>query len=523
MDYFRKIFAKVRAVLVLLPPSQRYSIVALMGVVAASLVLLVMWSGRVEYTPALSGLSSAEMSGVQGALKDSKMDYRLADGMLLVRPADKDKVLMALTEKGGLPSDISKSFGFEDLVKPQGFNLQTSEQQQMNYNIALGNMLARSIQTAPEIAKAQVIINASRDGYFGPEKATAAVHIQPRTGEPLSDAKQAAICRFVAAAVGPKLSPQAVVVTNLVTGQAYSIEDQNSAFSKAANRLNLQQNWDKYYSRKVQDFLAPTFGQVQTLVTAAVDTTAKTTKTTEYDTVERKTSSSQTSGSGSAGGETLTQPNVAASVAGGGAPSGAASRTEEEESSKAPVLEATTDFPPGEIKDISISVLVDLARLETVIREQDNLKEADLVAPDRVVREYAVWQAKLMKGLPVDLTSKIVKVEFSAAPFNKLDIASAAVSAAAIPWAVSDVFFRNVHRIGLAVLALVALVMIRSIAKRAAEASVEPPEEDIPLPEPEVDMEQRRVSKMREGIEEMVRRDPQMAVSLIRRWMAREP
>ena len=75
-----------------------------------------------------------------------------------------------------------------------------------------------------------------------------------------------------------------------------------------------------------------------------------------------------------------------------------------------------------------------------------------------------------------------------------------------------------------------ALLMMRSVARRSAgalqaavaEARAGRREEEVLLPEIEVDMEQKRAAKMRESIEDMIRRDPQSAVSLIRRWMARE-
>ncbi len=86
----------------------------------------------------------------------------------------------------------------------------------------------------------------------------------------------------------------------------------------------------------------------------------------------------------------------------------------------------------------------------------------------------------------------------------------------------------NWQRIALALLAFVALILIRSVAKQSAsmEADIARLEqeaaEEITLPEMEIDAEQKRAAKMREGIEDLIRRDPDSAVGLIRRWMARE-
>ena len=174
MDYLRKMLNRARALFKAMPPSQRYSIAALFASVVVSLAMLVTWNARESYSPVLSELTGPQMTAIQDALKGTDYDYRFRDGTLFVAGMQRDGLLMDLTEKGALPSDISASFGFEDLVEPQGFNMKTAEQQQMEYNIALGNMLARAISTAPEIARAQVTINSSRDGYFGPFHSSAA-------------------------------------------------------------------------------------------------------------------------------------------------------------------------------------------------------------------------------------------------------------------------------------------------------------------------------------------------------------
>jgi flagellar biosynthesis/type III secretory pathway M-ring protein FliF/YscJ len=231
------------------------------------------------------------------------------------------------------------------------------------------------------------------------------------------------------------------------------------------------------------------------------------------------------------GGDTLVGPNVAVSVAGTGTSSQPSkSETTTKEMKVVPSKETATEIPPGEIMDVSIAVMADLARLETVIRTKDRLKDGDAIPLARLGQEYAYWEDTLRTGLPVNPNTKITKVVFSAAPLARAEVASAAPMAAQVKsgftglaWSV----LANWHRIALGLFALVALLMIRNVAKKAeVEAVVEKPaapeEEDISLPEIEVDMAQKRAAKMRESIEEMIRSDPQTAVSLIRRWIARE-
>ncbi len=527
MDYINRFWARIRAVLVAMPPSQRASIVALLAVVAVSIVLLVTWGSKVEYTPVFTGLTGSDMASAQTALKDSQIDYKFADGMLLVRPADKDKVFMVLSEKDGLPADMSRKFSLEDLTKPRGFSMETAEEQSRKFNIAVQNRIALWIRSIPEVANADVLIASERDGFFGPEKATASVYIQPRTSDPIGKNKLGAIAKLTASAVGPKLSPKDVVVTNLVTGESFSLADENSAFARATNQMELQSAWDEHYSKVVEKFLFHALGQTHALVHTTVDSTTRSLTETTFEVVQERSNTSTTTGPAQPAGDTLTQPNVAASVTTAPAGAGSKSETEETEKTRAPSKQLATDTPPGEVTGISISVLADLARVEESIRVKEALAEDQTVDAARLQKEYEFWEDKLKTGLPVDAAAQITSVRFSAAPFQKADFAVSAAVAPPVSSRILDLLLANMHRIGLAVLALMALLMIRSIAKKAEiEAEVvkpeEKPEEEISLPELEIDMEQKRGAKMRESIEEMVRTDPQTAVSLIRRWMARE-
>jgi len=530
MEYLRKMLNRAGALFKAMPPSQRYSIAALFASVVVSLVMLVTWNARESYSPVLSELTGPQMTAIQDALKGTDYDYRFRDGTLFVAGTQRDTVLMDLTEKGALPSDISASFGFEDLVEPQGFNMKTAEQQQMEYNIALGNMLARAISTAPEIARAQVTINSSRDGYFGPFHSSAAVNITPRGSGKIPERKLDAICRLVAAAAGPQLPPEEVVVANMVTGEAYSIDDGESGFSRASSRLELQKTVNQYYSEAVERFFEPVLGRVQILVNVKVDARSTETREVAYDWTHRTSSETSQTETEPSAGNTLVQPNVGTSLA-GGATAGSRSETSEKEEERAPSKEVLTDIPPGEVIDVQISVLADLARVEEIIREKDGLEADAAITPERLQTEYAYYEDILKKGLPFkgDDGGNISLVSFRAEPFAKFPVMTAAVGDARAPGRLLETFLSNWQAIALVLLAVAALFMMKSLAAKrpldedelASLAQQESDEESL-LPEVEVDIEERRSRQIRESIEEMVGRDPQAALGLIKRWITRE-
>jgi flagellar biosynthesis/type III secretory pathway M-ring protein FliF/YscJ len=536
MNYLRNTWAKVRVVLVSLPPSQRYTVVALVGLVVVALALLVTGKPAEEFVTSMP-VSTADMSAVSTALKGTGIKYQVstADGELRFPSADEmSKAQMVLSEKNALPKDVSAGFSFDDLVKPKGFSLETAEEYQTKRSLALGTWIAKAVSAWPVVKSAQVQISTDQDGYWGPKKATAAVGIVPRVAESLPDTVLAGMCRFVAAAAGPTLRPQDVVITNLVTGQTFSMEDQNSSYGKASNLLEYKKSCEKYYKDQVQDFLGRTWGVVQTAVTVKTDMTSKKTVETEY-TPTQQTSRNTTSSSGAApGGEEGTKPNAATSIvtAQANAPNGPSDKTTEKESTSSPSKEVSTEAPPGEIVDVQLGVIVSQDRLESIIRSKDDLKAGDKIDPARAKKELDDWQGILLSALSVspDGQQKLSQVTFSAAPTITSEQIAAAAQTPAMPTGtrVYGVVMDNWQRIALLALSLVALLMIRSIAKRGAQQQIEvarieqAAEEEAMLPEPEVDVEQKRANKMRESVEEMIRHDPQSAVALIRRWVARE-
>jgi len=538
MNYLRNTWAKIRVVLVSLPPSQRYTVVALMGLVVVALALLVAGRPAEDYAASMP-VSMADMSSVSSALKGTGIKYQVstADGSFKFPSAEEmSRAQMVLSEKNALPKDISAGFSFDDLVKPKGWSpTEGAEEYETKYNLALGTWIARAISAWPVVKSAQVQISVDQDGYFGPKKATAAVGIVPRIDEPLPDNALAGMCRFVAASAGPKLRPQDVVITNLVTGQTYSMEDQNSSYGKASSWLEYKRSCEKYYSDQVQKFLSRPWGAVQTLVTVIADTTTKNTREIEYTPTQQTSRNTTSAGSAAPGGEEGAKPNTGTSVAVstvGNTSTGPTNKTTEKESTSSPSKEVSTEAPPGEITDVQLGVVVSQDVLESIIRSKEHLKPEDKIDPARIKTELDQWQTILLNALSVspDGQQKLSKVTFYAAPMITSEQIAAATLSPSLPTGtrVYGIVTDNWQRIALLALSLVALLMIRSIAKRGAEQQVEvakieqSAEEEAMLPEPEVDVEQKRANKMRESVEEMIRRDPQSAVALIRRWVARE-
>jgi flagellar biosynthesis/type III secretory pathway M-ring protein FliF/YscJ len=532
MGYLRNTLTRVRSVLISMPPSQRYTVAALMALVAVALFMLLTSKPAAQYVKVLEDLSPEQMSTMQVALSKSGIRYQFASGMLMVEPKERDRVVMVLSDASALPSNFRDSFGLEEMAEPGGFSLETADQQKMRYNIALGNTLSRFIATAPEVKDARVTIGVAQSGYFEPPKATAAVFVKPRPGAQLSQAKALAICRLVAAAVGPTLDAAAVEVVDLDNGRTYSIESDGTPYAQASNHIELAKAWNSLYSRELERFLAPIFGRIQTLVTVRFETATKSMQTTVNAVVEETSRTETSTYPSPPGGETITKPNMSMSAvnSGAGAP-GPTTESAEKEKKYAPAEVTTTAQPPGELQEVLLTVVVPLDALEKNIRAKNGMKPEDAIDKARVEAECASWQATIMNALPAPEDAKRVStVRFSAEPFAEPQLA-AALSLPDMPATGRLLTFAgaNWQRMVLAVLAVIALLMVRSVARHAPDtarqvAGIEQAaaEDEVLLPDVEIDVDQKRAAKIRETIEDMIRRDPQSAVSLIRRWMARE-
>ena len=130
-----------------------------------------------------------------------------------------------------------------------------------------------------------------------------------------------------------------------------------------------------------------------------------------------------------------------------------------------------------------------------------------------------------MKG---EESSKVSNVSFRAEPFAQLQLVSAGVAETGSGNRLFDGLVGSWQTLALVVLAAVALVMIKSVARQPAEERAfesfeqADDQEEVLLPQIEVDLDERRARKMRQTIEELVERDPQSALGLIRRWITKE-
>src|SRR5260370_37674650 len=128
------------------------------GVVGAALVGLLLFVSTIGHgadtAVAFSGLNTDDMAAIVTKLKDAKIPYELADGGIIRVPSGQVQDARLATAGMGLSGKPATGSGFELFNQPS-FG-QTEFTQKVNYQRALENELARSIDQMDAVESARV-------------------------------------------------------------------------------------------------------------------------------------------------------------------------------------------------------------------------------------------------------------------------------------------------------------------------------------------------------------------------------
>ena len=196
---------------------QRVSIAIVAVLAASGLYAFVRYQREADFKPLFSGLAPEDAAGIVQKLKESGVDYRLAEGggavagTVLV-PSSRLAELRLGMAAAGLPK--TGRMGFELFDKT---NLGATEfTEQVNYRRALEGELERSIMSLAEVEQARVHLTFPKDSVFLDEQkpAKASVLVKIRPGAHLAPANVLGINHLVASAV-EGLAPDAVSVLDM--------------------------------------------------------------------------------------------------------------------------------------------------------------------------------------------------------------------------------------------------------------------------------------------------------------------
>ncbi len=354
-----------------LPLLPRFAVLGIPAAVLAALVVMVMlWgSGEKEQLQVLySQLNMQDAGAIATKLKEMKIPYTLkGDGTTILVPAAMvlDARLRLATE--GLPQ--GGGVGYE-VFDHRTLGGGTDFENTLNHQRALQGELARTIGRVAAVHSARVHLVIPKKALFREqqEKTTAAVQLTLVPGRRLASEQIRGITQLIASSV-PGLDPQDVVMTD-DTGQILRKDEHTNNLSQPEAQLAHQRAQESDLERKVQTLLEPAVGKgkVRARVSATLDFQQLERTEERFDADNPALRSQQRvkeEGSGSgfwAVGTPGVRPNVpegASAPPSGTGDKNTSSRQSETINNELSKTITKVVAPTGEIKKLSVAVLVD--------------------------------------------------------------------------------------------------------------------------------------------------------------------
>jgi len=544
MEFARKSWTQISDIYRTMSPSSRLTLVLLCGMVVLSLGYLLFVSGEDDTTYVLNGLEfqSVDLANAERVLEAQGLtDFRIKGNRIAAPKSEMYRYNAALAEQGAVPDSYGASVE-EDFEKATAGNPMESERtREYRRQKYLEVKLAKELSWWSSIDRAAININKkSGPSYFTRgSDVVASVNIRPAAGMAFGTRHADAVRKHLTRCVAG-LTPANISVTDASRSRTFVASDDDMGGS--TEHLYDKQKWEQSCSRKIQASLkqiAP--GAVVGLnVTLGHDNE----KAEELDIdgkdgaiiKERVRSREEKSGTGGRGREPGLEPNLkplGGAELGGDAVAGIHSveESESEQEKEYSRIRRVIQKPPGEVKEITVAVAVPHNYYEKAYKAD---KGAD---PDRGSDAWTAWKKecnvkieKHVQGLIGDLPNRTVTVD----SFPMIAEAPAAMELDAAPADIGSLASSYGRPITLGLLALVSLFMVRNVIRKSVVTQETETQEaggiheadagdgDGALMGIEMDPEKLKTAKMTDQVQQMVQQNPDMAASLIKRWVGKE-
>lgn len=399
MQYLSKLWTGFEAA----SAGKKISIFAVIAAAAAVIILMFYLTTQVEYRILFSNLSNEDAGNIVTKLSEKKVPYKLsASGNAVSVPADQVAQLRLELAAAGLPQGGGVGFEIFD-NKTLGA---TEFEQQLNYRRALQGELSRTINGFDEIQSSRVHIALPKESLFidQQKKATASVTLHLKSGKTLKPSQIEGIVHLVASSI-EGMNPSDVMVVDS-RGNILSSKQGDTRFSKmSAQQIDYQQNMERNLASRIQSLLENVVGPGKASVRVSADLDFRIMERTEetYDPEAQVVRSTQRN----------TDRENAVSPTGGVSDNPMKEKVDEIINYEINKVVSKTVMPVGEVKKLSIAVLVDGRYKKNEQNEEvyEALPRNEIEALEDLVRKSAGFNAQ--RGDQVVVSNM---------PFRKVDI-----------------------------------------------------------------------------------------------------
>jgi flagellar M-ring protein FliF len=264
MEQLKKLLANLSV-------GQRVTIVAAALAVGAGLLAFVRWKQESDFRPLYTTLASEDAGAVVQKLKETGVEYRLAEnGSTVLVPSARVAEMRLEMASAGLPK--SGRIGFE-LFDKTNFGA-TEFVEHINYRRALEGELERTVMSLAEVEQARVHVTFTKESVYleSRQPAKASVVLRLRPGAQLVPQNVVAIEHLVASAV-EGLAPESVSVLD-VRGNLLSRPHTAAASdgTESSDRmLETRQGIERDLVAKINSTLEPLLGAEKFRAGASVE------------------------------------------------------------------------------------------------------------------------------------------------------------------------------------------------------------------------------------------------------------
>ena len=237
-----------------------------------------------SYRPIMTGVTETDQQGVYEALKQGEFKPVIdaSSGQITVPAARYHEARIYLASKG-LPKTAATGL---DALKDQSAMTTSQFMEQVRYNSAMEQELARSIQQIDSIQTARVHLATTKPSVFVRDRTPpkASVVVTPQAGRSVSPMQVQAIVHLVASSV-PMLTPENVAVVDNF-GKLMTEPDTDPALGMNAGQTKQKQALEDLYRQRVIQILAPIVGDanVRSQVNLNLDFSQTETTVEDFDT-----------------------------------------------------------------------------------------------------------------------------------------------------------------------------------------------------------------------------------------------
>lgn len=343
-------------------PGPRKMALAIVAVlIMASIMTFVYFTNQEDYRVLFSNLTGVDAAAIVTKLKERKIPYQISpSGETISVPSAQVSELRLELAAAGLPQ--GGGIGFE-IFDNKVFGA-TEFEQQMNYRRALQGELSRTINSLDEIQQSRVHIVLPKESLFieQQKKPTASVTLKLKTGRKLKESQIDGIGHLVASSVEGLSADEVMIVDS--QGNILSRRQGDSKNARLSSSQNEhQRNIEKEMANQIQTMLESVVGKGKAVVRVNAELDFRLMEKTEetYDPespVVRSTQKQLDKAIGPA------PPSKIGALAVAGKTESSGSGPEKEKTEETVNYEinktvSKTVMPTGEIKKISIAVLVD--------------------------------------------------------------------------------------------------------------------------------------------------------------------